>query len=288
MRVLVTGATGQLGNAICRLVPAGVELMRADRGTLDITQAADVSAALSDRRIQVVINCAAFTRVDAAEDEQEAAFAVNATGVRNLAAAARQAGARVLHFSTDYVFAGDAGRPYRTDDPPRPVNQYGATKLEGERALQESGADGVIIRTAWIYSRSEHSFLGKILARLRRDGEARVVDDQVGTPTSAAQLATFTWQLLRRPEINGCLHWTDGGVASWYDFAVAIAEEATLRGMLARGARVEPVASAGYPTRARRPAFSVLDKHATSLKLGETPLHWRQALRAVLEEGPVA
>ena len=285
MKVLVTGAAGQLGSAICRLAPPDVELVQADRGTLDITRAADVLAALAGHRVQVVINCAAFTRVDAAEDEPEAAMAVNATGVRNVADAARQTGARVLHFSTDYVFAGDTGRPYRPDEPPNPVNQYGATKLAGERAVQASGANSLILRTAWLYSTSISSCPGKILARLSRDGEVRVVDDQVGTPTSAAQLAAFTWQLVGRPEIGGCLHWTDGGVASWYDFAVAIAEEATLRGLLAPGARVEPVSSAGFPSRARRPAFSVLDKHATSLTVGAVPLHWRQALRAMLEEG---
>lgn len=285
MRVLVTGAAGQLGAAVCRLAPPGIDLVQANRGTLDITRAADVLATLVERRFQAVINCAAFTRVDAAEDEPEAALAVNATGVRNLAEAARQTGARVLHFSTDYVFSGESGRAYRPEDPPYPLNQYGATKLAGERAFQESGASGVIVRTAWLYSMSKDSFPGKILARLRRDGRVSVVDDQVGTPTSTAQLAAFTWQLLRRPEIAGCLHWTDGGVASWYDFAVAIAEEATLRGLLDSGAIVEPVSSAGHPSRARRPAFSVLDKHATSLLVGVVPLHWRQALRAMLEEG---
>jgi len=280
----VTGASGQLGSALCSLAPAGVELVPMDRRRLDISRAADVSALLADAGIQVVINCAAFTRVDAAEDEREAAFAVNAVGVGHLASAANRCGARVIHFSTDYVFAGDAGRPYRPDDPPRPVNEYGASKLAGERALRESGANGLIIRTSWLYSRSDAGFPGKILDGLRRDGMVRVVDDQVGTPTSARQLAAFTWKVLDRPEIGGCLHWTDGGVASWYDFAVAIAGEATRRGWLSPGARVQPVSSDDYPSRARRPAFSVLDKHATSRKLGLVPLHWRQALLALLED----
>lgn len=284
MRVLVTGAAGQLGTAILAAAPADVTVVAAPSARLDITRRDAVMSALADGRFDVVLNCAAFTAVDRAEDQREAAFAVNATAMRHLADAARAAGTRVIHFSTDYVFAGDAGRPYQPDDPPRPLNQYGASKLAGERELLEgSDTDAVVIRTAWLYSAAESSFPMRILARLRADGLARVVDDQIGTPTSTSQLASFVWQLTRRPEVRGCLHWTDGGVASWYDFAVAIAEESLSLGLLRQPARVLPIASAEYPTRAVRPCFSVLDKHSTARKLERVPLHWRESLHQVLK-----
>lgn len=284
MRVLVTGASGQLGAAICAAAPRGVTVVGTDIGELDITQREQVARTLAAGKFNVVANCAAFTRVDEAEERVDLAFAVNCHGVRHLADAARESGTRVIHFSTDYVFAGDSGRPYRPDDPPRPVNQYGASKLAGERELLEaSGADGVVIRTAWLYSNAETSFLTRILSRLQSDGEVRVVDDQIGSPTSVAQLASFVWTVIGAPEVRGCLHWTDGGVASWYDFALAIAEEAQRLGVLSTAARVLPITSADYPTRAVRPAFSVLDKHSTARRLGRTPLHWRQSLRQVLE-----
>ncbi len=284
MRVLVTGATGQLGTAICAAAPPEATVVATDTGKLDITQREQVMSAIADGRFDVVVNCAAFTAVDSAEDQRETAFAVNATAVRHLAEAARAAGTRVIHFSTDYVFAGDTGRPYQPDDTPRPLNQYGASKLAGEHELLRSGgADAVVIRTAWLYSAAEKSFLMRVLARLRNEGTAKVVDDQIGTPTSTSQLASFTWQLAGRPEIHGCLHWTDGGVASWYDFAVAIAEESLSLGLLPKPARVLPITSAGYPTRAVRPCFSVLDKHSTARKLDLVPLHWRQSLRQVLK-----
>jgi dTDP-4-dehydrorhamnose reductase len=284
VKVLVTGADGQLGAAIMVTAPPDAAITATDVGEFDITSREQVMATVVAGKFDVIANCAAFTRVDDAEDRPEAAFAVNAHAVRHLAEAARTAGTRVIHFSTDYVFAGDAGRPYQPEDAPRPVNQYGASKLAGERALLETrGADGVVVRTAWLYSTAETSFVTRILARLQSQGAAKVVDDQVGTPTSATQLASFTWQLIRRPDVRGCLHWTDGGVASWYDFAVAIAEEGLRLGLLPRAPQVLPIASAEYPTRAARPAYSVLDKHSTARRLGLVPLHWRESLRQVLE-----
>lgn len=289
MRVLVTGAAGQLGTAILAATPSDATVVAATTAQLDVTRRDEVMSALAGGRFDVVMNCAAFTAVDHAEEQPEPAFAVNATAVRHLAAAAGAAGTRVIHFSTDYVFAGDAGRPYRPDDVPRPLNQYGASKLAGERELLAAGdTDAVIIRTAWLYSTAERSFPMRMLARLRSEGMARVVDDQIGTPTSASQLASFAWQVTRHPEVRGCLHWTDGGVASWYDFAVAIAEESLGLGLLGRPARVLPVSSAEYPTRAARPHFSVLDKHSTARKLELLPLHWRQSLHQLLKVLPHA
>lgn len=285
MKVLLTGAAGQLGTAIRAAAPPEAMIVATTTATLDITRREQVMTAIRGGRFDVIVNCAAHTRVDDAEAAPEDAFAVNATAVGHLAEAARTAGTRIIHFSTDYVFAGDCGRPYRPDDAPRPLNRYGASKLAGELALQPStGTDAVVIRTAWLYSAAATSFVMRILARLRMEGTARVVDDQIGTPTSATQLAAFTWDVIRRPDLRGCLHWTDGGVASWYDFAVAIAEEGVRLGLLRQPACVLPIPSTAYPARAVRPACSVLDKHDTAQKLGRVPPHWRESLRGMLEK----
>jgi dTDP-4-dehydrorhamnose reductase len=209
----------------------------------------------------------------------------NATGPRNLALAARDSGARLLHISTDFVFDGLASRPYRTDAVANPQSTYGRTKRGGEEAVLQVLPDrSVVLRTAWVYAAEGSNFVRTMLRLMGSKGHVRVVADQVGTPTAATSLAEVIWALADRPDVSGIHHWTDLGVASWYDFAVAIAEESAAIGLLPAGVRVDPIATEEYPTPARRPPYSVLDKRSLSAVLPISAAHWRAQLRAVLRE----
>jgi dTDP-4-dehydrorhamnose reductase len=285
-RVLVTGAGGQLGRALVASAPPGVEVVAASHGELDIGAPDAVAAYVARVAPQVVINAAGYTAVDRAESDADGALRVNSAGVRNLAQALRERrGARLVQVSTDFVFDGRASSPYAPDAEPAPLGAYGASKLAGERAAHEElGPRAAIVRTAWLYSAVGRNFLLTMLRLLEERGEIAVVADQVGTPTSTRSLAAALWRCAVMPAAGGVLHWTDAGVASWYDFAVAIAEEAAAKGLLRRDVVVRPIATADYPTTARRPAYSVLDKRSTTALLGLEPRHWRVELHAVLEE----
>jgi dTDP-4-dehydrorhamnose reductase len=285
-RVLVTGAGGQLGRALVASAPPGVDVIAADHAELDIGAGDAVAAYIARAAPEVVINAAAYTAVDRAESDADTALRVNGTGVRNLASALRaRRGARLVQVSTDFVFDGRASSPYAPDAEPKPLGAYGASKLAGERAAREElGPRAVIVRSAWVYSAVGRNFLLTMLRLFEERGEVAVVADQVGTPTSTRSLAAALWRCATLPAVGGVLHWTDAGVASWYDFAVAIAEEATTKRLLRRDVAVRPIATADYPTAARRPAYSVLDKRSTTALLGIEPRHWRVELRAVLEE----
>jgi dTDP-4-dehydrorhamnose reductase len=225
--------------------------------------------------------------VDRAETEAVQARATNAAGPANLARAAAASGSRLIHLSTDFVFDGKSAAPYRPEDPTNPLNVYGVTKRDGEVAVREIlPARSVVLRTAWVYDATGRNFLLTMLRLMRDRGSVRVVADQFGTPTAAHSLAAAIWTAVARPEIAGIHHWTDSGVASWYDFAVAIAEEAAVAGRAATTAEVIPIGSSEYPTPAKRPGFSVLDKTVTIAALGITPAHWRQALRRVIGQIP--
>lgn len=288
MKVLVTGADGQVGRKLRATCPATVELIACGHADLDVTDAEAVRERLLRVRPAVIVNAAAYTAVDKAESEPEKARAINAAGPGHLATGARDCGARLIHLSTDFVFDGRSSLPYRPDSPTNPANVYGTTKRDGERAVLEVlSEDAVIVRTAWVYAAEGINFVRTMLRVMRERGAARVVTDQVGTPTAAGPLAETLWWLAERPQIRGIHHWTDAGVASWYDFAVAIYEEGIAAGLLPSGVTVTPIATEDYPTPARRPAYSVLDKR-TLIALGCTPAHWRQRLREVLREIPHA
>ncbi len=285
LEVLITGAGGQLGYELQRTVPPGVNAVALGRAQLDITSAEAVACALNHYRPQVIVNAAAYTAVDKAEQERELAAAVNATGPQRLARAAADRNLRLIHVSTDFVFDGAASAPYRPDDAPGPLGVYGATKLEGEeRVLAAADDHAVVLRTGWVYSRHGGNFVKTMLRIMREREEIGVVADQVGTPTWARGLAETVWRFVLSPDITGIFHWSDAGVASWYDFAVAIEEEGRERGLLTRPVKVRPIATCEYPTPARRPAYSVLDKSATWSALGQRPMHWRTALRSMLCE----
>jgi dTDP-4-dehydrorhamnose reductase len=285
VKVIITGATGQVGRALLRSSPAAIECVAPTREILDLTSESSIASRLDSLRPAIVINAAAYTAVDKAESDQEAAFAVNAHGVATLATACRDRGIRLIHLSTDFVFDGTQGRPYRVDDAVRPLNVYGESKLAGESAIAGTeGLDWLIIRTAWVYASEGRNFLLTMLKLFKERETVTVVADQVGTPTSAASVARCVWKAAEDAGPPGILHFTDAGVASWYDFAVAIYEEAHALGLLKKPVEIVPISTEQYPTPARRPSFSVLDTQATLKRLQLAPTHWRVALRSVLRE----
>ncbi len=284
MKVLITGANGQVGRALAAATPVGLELAQLSHGELDIGDPREVTQAIRHHTPHIIINAAAYTAVDRAEAEPELARRVNADGPRHLAGAAKDCGARLIHLSTDYVFDGNACVPYAPGAATNPLNVYGHTKLAGEKAVLEILPQrSVILRTAWIYAAEGRNFVNTMLRVMRANGSVRVVADQFGTPTAAASVAAAIWRIITTSEIGGVHHWTDAGVASWYDLAVAIAEEAAALGLVSQDIAVVPITTREYPTPARRPPFGVLDQ--TSLQALElAPVHWRKRLRHVLAE----
>ena len=283
-RALITGAGGQVGLELQATVPSGWVVAAPTSDQVDVTQADAVRAAISTFRPSVVIHAAAYTAVDAAEADADRARAVNAEGTAHVAEAARAVGARLLYLSTDFVFDGGQGRAYATGDEPRPLGVYGHTKLEGERAAARIlDRQALVVRTAWVYSRHGRNFVLTMLRLMAERSEVGVVADQIGTPTWAGSLAEALWAAAGRTELSGIVHWTDAGVASWYDFAVAIQEEALAAGLLSRAVTVRPLRTEESPSRARRPPFSVLEKGGSWESLGRTPPHWRANLRQMLQ-----
>ena len=230
-------------------------------------------------RPNLLINAAAYTKVDAAEECAELADQINRAAVENLALAARKHAVRLIHISTDFVFDGEATCPYRPDAPTSPLNIYGKTKLAGELA---AGPDALIIRTGWLYSPYGNNFVATMLRLMREKTVLRVVDDQIGTPTNALSLARAIWDLAVT-QLKGVYHFSDSGTASWHNFAVAIMEEAMTLGLLEQEIAILPITADQYPTPAARPKFSVLDKSDTFEALGWVAPHWRTELREVLK-----
>ena len=284
MKALLTGAEGQVGRALQQSCPAGVTVVALARRDLDITDAQVVADYVRRHRPDVVINAAAYTAVDRAESEPRLAERVNAQGPHHIARAAQEVGARLVHVSTDFVFDGLASVPYRPESPTNPLNAYGLTKRHGEEAVARVlPDDSVVLRTAWVYSATGSNFVRTMLRLMAANGSVRVVSDQIGAPTSARSVAETIWRITEHPELHGILHWTDSGVASWYDFAVAIAEEGASLGLVSPDIAVAPIATEEYPTPARRPRYSVLDTTSlASLRIAR--VHWRAALRIVLRE----
>lgn len=280
MKALILGAGGQVGRALVATAPAGATLIALDRAGCDIGEPEQIERAIAQSGAAIVFNAAAYTAVDRAESEPEAAERLNGRAPALIAEAARRAGARLVHISTDFVFDGRASRPYRPDDMPAPLSVYGRTKLAGESGL---GPEALVVRTAWVYAAAGANFVTTMVRLMRARERIGVVADQIGTPTSAASLAGALWALAAAGA-SGIHHFTDAGVASWYDFAVAIEEEGRAAGLFDRMTAVDPITTADYPTAAARPAFAVLDKSSTWAALGATPPHWRVNLRAVLRE----
>ncbi len=280
MKILIAGSGGQLGRALQAHAPAGAVIIAPPEAEFDITDPDRVDAMVADHRPTHVVNAAAYTAVDKSEGEAAIAQRINVNAVGLLATAARHVGAGLVQVSTDFIFDGTAHRPYPVDAAPNPLGVYGRTKLEGETAAIELHGNPLIVRTAWVYAAVGGNFVHTMLRLMRERDEVRVVADQIGTPTHAATLARTIWSLLAIGQ-TGTFHCTDAGICSWYDFAVAIQEEALAAGLLTRRVPVLPIRTEDYPTPARRPAYSVLDKTATWAITG-TARHWRDELRDCL------
>lgn len=279
MKALVTGVNGQLGKELLAQAPASWTCVALDRATLDLADSAAIARLVDAEQPDLVLNAAAYTAVDRAESEPELALAINAGAPAAFSKALAGVG-RLVQVSTDFVFDGLRGYSYQPDDIRNPQSVYGASKAAGEDA---AGDEAIIVRTSWVYAAGGANFVRTMLRLMRERDELRVVADQIGSPTSAKGLATAIWGLAAK-NAAGVWHHRDAGIASWYDFAVAIAEEAHAIGLLDRIPAIHPIATSEYPTPARRPAFSVLDVTATREILGDISVHWRSNLRTMLKE----
>ena len=289
MRVLVTGITGQVGGALVAHPAAGIEWIPAGRDRIDLSAPGTVAAAVDALAPDAVVNPAAYTAVDKAEEDSETAFRVNRDGPAALAAACAARGIPLIHLSTDYVFDGTGTRPYRSDDPVAPLGVYGTSKEAGERAVREALDDHVILRTAWVYAAEGKNFVNTMLRVGAERDELRVVADQRGTPTAADDIATAITALLaaRRDggAVRGTFHCTAAGETTWHGLAEAVFRRAERH--WGRRPTVQPIATADYPTPARRPAYSVLDNGTLDTALAGTAAvprrSWETALNAVLD-----
>jgi len=285
MKVLITGANGQLGWELQRTRPDNWQIIAFSHSELDIVDGNAVAAIFQKHKPDLVINAAAYTAVDKAENEKKKAFAVNAEGAANIARASRDVSARLIHVSTDFVFDGTKSQPYLPGDKVNPLSIYGASKLLGEQDVWAATQNRtLIVRTGWIYSAHGNNFVKTMLRLMGERDRLGVVADQVGTPTWCRDLARAIYGLAKKTDLHGIFHWADAGVASWYDFAVAIQEEARHLGIIQNQISIKPIRTEDYPTPAKRPAYSVLDKTSTWEVLGYTSSHWRNSLRLMLNE----
>ena len=285
MKILLTGSGGQLAQELKPILLSAGEIIAGDRTFFDLSQPDSIRQLMGEIKPDLVVNCAAYTAVDKAESEPELANAVNGIAPGILAEECEKSGAILIHISTDYVFGGSQGYPYSETDATNPLGIYGQSKLAGELSIIEASDRYIIIRTAWVYGNGGKGNFVKTMLRLGKDREEiRVVADQIGSPTWTGDLAAAISQITSsiRPEIFGTYHYTNSGVASWYDFAVAIFEEAKQLGFSLKVKRVIPITTPEYPTPAKRPAYSVLSSGKISVVLGSHPPHWREGLRQML------
>lgn len=307
--ILLIGTNGQVGRELNSRLPRIAEVTPLDRRRLDLTQPEEIRRAIRALHPAFIVNAAAYTTVDKAESEESLARAINAEAPAVMAEEAKKIGASLIHFSTDYVFDGSKISPYVEDDPPNPQNVYGRTKLEGERAIQASGAAHLIFRTAWVYATEGRNFLLTILRLATQREELRIVRDQIGAPTLSSEIAAATTNILAQvrdnerrsfslADLSGIYHMTAGGETSWYDFATSILEEAAASSvaspwfaaatsslpLIAR--RVIPIATKEYPTQARRPAYSVLSNARLNRTFSLQLPDWRKQLHSVFAKPP--
>ncbi len=284
MNVLIIGSGGQLGWELQRTCPKGIGIEAVDFPEIDLLNPSSIRQCISRSSADWIINAAAYTAVDPAESDQKAAFRINHEAVSDIATLADEKKIRLVHISTDYVFSGNHYKPLQPDDPVDPQSVYGMSKWQGEEAVRKILKENtLIIRTAWLYSSHGKNFVKTMLNLMSAGKDLNVIDEQVGTPTWAWGLAQAVWASIKN-SLCGTFHWTDAGVASWYDFAVAIQEEGIAMGLLEQPAIITPVDSSRFPTAAERPYYSILDKRSFWQATKITPIHWRQQLRSMLEE----
>jgi dTDP-4-dehydrorhamnose reductase len=303
-KILLTGKTGQVGRELAGLLDRVGEVTAVDRQQLDLTKPDEIRQVVRGVRPDWIVNAAAYTAVDRAESEEAIAQAINGVAPGVLAEEAKKLGALLVHYSTDYVFDGTKGQPYEENDSTHPLSAYGRTKLEGERAIRQADPAYLIFRTAWVYTREGRNFLLTILRLATEKEELRIVQDQIGAPTSSREIAAATVKVLEQirasatngehwPEIKGIYHMTAGGETNWYEFAKSILElaasqsrseawfAAATRGLPMMARRIVPIATKEYPTAARRPLYSVLSNGRLNGQFGVKLPDWEAQLRTI-------
>ncbi|MEO7999260.1 MAG: dTDP-4-dehydrorhamnose reductase [Gemmatimonadaceae bacterium] len=283
-RVLVLGASGQVGQAVLQSATTGTDFIAPTKAEVDLRNTNQLRAYVLDVKPDAVINCAAYTRVDDAERESDAAYLLNAEAAGIVAEATSLLDARFVHVSTDYVFDGNGLAPYSVDALVAPQSVYGASKLKGEQLVALANPAAAIVRTAWVHSGGDNNFVATAVRIFQQQKVMHVVDDQVSTPTRALHLASALWTFVARANLGGVFHFTDAGVASWYDVAQCVLDTMQRDGLREPKTAVVPVATVEFPRPAARPRVSLLDKHATWKALDIAPQHWRVGVAASTRE----
>ncbi|MEQ9923856.1 dTDP-4-dehydrorhamnose reductase [Pectobacterium brasiliense] len=281
MRILLTGANGQLGRCFQDRLPAKWEVLATDTAELDITDLAHIEQVVKDFQPDAIVNAAAYTAVDKAESEPELAEKINATGPENLAIVANKQGIRLVHVSTDYVFDGNATEPYSEDSATNPLSVYGKTKLAGEQAVAKASPEAIIVRTAWVFSEYGNNFVKTMLRLAKERDSLSIVHDQRGCPTYAGDLAQAIISLLEKNAVGGIYHYCGDKEVSWYEFAQAIFSAAVQKPLLNKAPILTPITTAQYPTPAHRPAYSTLAGEKTKA-LGIALSDWKRALKKII------
>jgi len=283
MKVLVTGGTGQLGYHLQKQYPEGITVIAPGRDELDLSSSARIQSYLNAQDIGAIINAGAYTGVDAAETDTEVAERVNTIAPKIMAEHCRSKNIPLIQISTDFVFDGTQGRPYAVDGRTNALGVYGQTKLAAEQHVLDA-PKGYVLRTAWVYSEHGANFIKTMLRLAGQRSQLGVVADQVGSPTYAANLASAAWALLQKEPSQRLFHYSDAGICSWYDFALATFELGVVKGLIDKAPEVSPLTTEQYPTPAARPSYSVLDKTLSYDVLGVMPVHWRAGLDEMLDK----
>jgi len=284
VKVLLLGSNGQLGWELQRTRPHNIILSSCDFPKVDFCSTESIKQCINTTQPDCIINAAAYTAVDKAEQEKDLVFRINHQAVLEITELCKQNNIFLVHISTDFIFDGQNHKPYHPQNTPNPESIYGESKFRGEQAIHTILNDRtLVIRTAWLYSSHGQNFVKTMLALMKQKKELRVIDEQIGTPTWAYGLALSIWNALEK-KLTGTFHWTDAGVASWYDFAIAIQEEGLQAGLLDKSIPILPVPAHQFPTSAKRPMYSVLDKTAFWQATDIKPVHWRAQLRSMLKE----
>jgi len=285
MKILVIGKNGQLAQALTSLSTVNVEIICLGRDQIDILDKSSLFKTITEQNVDAVINACAYTAVDLAEKEPEQAYKINTLAVKNLAEVCKALALHFVQISTDFVFNGLKSSPYLPNDNINPLSVYGKTKAEGEQLLTEIIPNSsCIIRTSWVYSCYGNNFVKSMIRLMAEKPELGIIYDQIGTPTYVKGLAQISLTAAVE-KVSGIYHWTDAGVASWYDFAIAIQELAIEKGLLVKAIPIKPINTQSYPTPATRPSYSVLDKSSSILAFPNLPIiHWRKQLGFMLDE----
>ena len=294
IKVLLTGSQGQLGFSIKKLKPKGIQLVSLDKDQFDLSKIVNIKKNLEDIKPDFIINCGAYTDVDMAENEKENVMNINANSVKEIALYLKKHGGNLIQISTDYVFDGLSSKAYKVNDKICPLNQYGLSKAKSEKFIREilgKTNQGMVIRTSWLMGSIGKNFLLTMIKLHQSKKEINVVSDQISCPTSTKTLAEACWKIIKlKLERNICkdnfmpiLHWCDNGIASWYDIAIAIGEISAKNGLLNSPAFINPIKSENYPTKAKRPRFSLLDCNSSRDFLGLKGEYWRKSLEVSIK-----